>query len=130
MTKPSSFMIIENLTRQTVLVSQCGIADAFFSRFKGLMGVPSLKQGEGLLIVPSNAIHTHFMRFPIDVLYLDRSWKVVGRDENMKPWRMGRVHPGAYSVLELPAGAIAASGTQVGDRLSLQAIPRYGNERQ
>jgi len=86
------------------------------------MGVSSLQKGDGLLIIPGNSIHTHFMRFPIDVLYLDKTWRVVAIDENMKPWRIGRIHRNAHSVLELPAGMVAATDTQVGDQLKVQGL--------
>ena len=108
---------IENVTRGVVLATQCRVANTFFSRFRGLMGVAALRPGEGLLLIPSQSIHTHFMRFPIDALYLDASWRIVAIEEGMRPWRLGRYHRQAHSVLELPAGVVRASGSQVGDVL-------------
>ncbi len=106
---------VRNLTRDALLADRCRIADSYWPRLIGLMGAKSLEAGEGLLIQPCNAIHTHFMRFPIDVLYVSREDKVVAIDESMTPWRFGRIHRGVRYVVELPAGTIAATGTEVGD---------------
>ena len=108
---------IHNLTRHTALVTAGRVADSFWSRFVGLMGAKGLAAGEGLLITRSNSIHTHFMRFPIDVVYVSRDGHVVHVDRAMAPWRFGRIHRGARFVVELPAGA--AEGTEVGDVLAV-----------
>lgn len=84
------------------------------------MGVASLQPGEGLLLIPSQSIHTHFMRFPIDVLYLDASWRIAAIEEGMPPWRLGRYYRQAHKVLELPAGVVRASGSQVGDLVQVR----------
>ncbi len=109
---------VRNLTRDTVLTDRCRIADSYWPRLIGLMGVESLEAGEGLLIQPCNAIHTHFMRFPIDVLYVSQEDKVVAIEEAMAPWRFGRIRRDARYVIELAAGTIAATGTEVGDRVT------------
>jgi len=83
------------------------------------MGSDGLQAGEGLLIVRCNSIHTHFMRFPIDVLYVGSDCEVVGIDHALRPWRFGRIHRGARFVLELPPGTAKATNTQVGDRLEV-----------
>ncbi len=111
---------VENLTRTQTLVSAGQVAKNMWTRMRGLIGSKPLAQGQGLLIVPSNSIHTHFMGFPIDVLYLSRAGQVLAMDEKMVPWRFGRIHRGARFVLELPAGVIAQSGTKVGDQLRIQ----------
>ncbi len=113
---PSSSLQIDNLTRSTILVSAGRVADGFWSRFVGLMGAAGLDAGEGLLLTRCNSIHTHFMRFPIDVLYVSRALEVVHVDRAMAPWRFGRIHRGSHFVVELPAGA--AKGTEVGDMLA------------
>ena len=79
--------------------------------------------GEGLHIVPCNSIHTFFMRIPIDVLFLDAENKVVRREEAMPPWRMTAPIRGARTVLELPIGTLAGSGTAVGDQLRFEPPP-------
>lgn len=109
---------LRNEIRDTVLASRCRIADSYFPRLIGLMGAQSLPPGDGLLILPCSSIHTHFMRFPIDVIYVSRENIVVALDEHMAPWRFGRIHRGARYVVELPAGTIAATGTEVGDRVT------------
>lgn len=106
---------LRNVTRDTMLAACCRVADSYFPRLIGLMGAKSLEPGEGLLIRPCNSIHTHFMRFPIDVLYVSREDKVVAIDEAMVPWRFGRIHRGVRYVVELPSGTVAATGTLVGD---------------
>jgi uncharacterized membrane protein (UPF0127 family) len=113
---------IQNLTRSQALVSAGRVADGFWTSLRGLIGHRPLARGEGLIIVPSNSIHTHFMGFPIDVLYVDKALQVVGIDQDMAPWRFGRIHRRAHFVIELPAGTIAATGTQVGDQLQVEGL--------
>ena len=110
---------IVNLNREQNLITKGRLADTFWPRFRGLIGRDGLQDGEGLLIVPCNSIHTHFMRFAIDVLYVGADGEVVGIDHSMRPWRFGRIHRGARFVLELPAGTAKATDTQVGDRLEV-----------
>lgn len=104
-----------NLTRDTVVVSAGRIANTPWANFRGLMLARPLQSGEGLVIVPCSSIHTQFMRFPIDVLYVNKDDVIVGIDRNLRPWRIGRFYRGVHYVVELPAGA--AAGCQVGDRL-------------
>ncbi len=82
----------------------------------------NLSQGEGLWIAPCEAIHTIGMRFPIDVLFLSRTRKVLKVKERMPPGRIA-VCLWAHSVLELPAGTAAATGTSVGDQLAFENVP-------
>ena len=110
---------VENLTQNSVLVQKGRVADTAWQRFKGLMGVRHLPEGDGLLIEPCDSIHTHFMRIAIDVVYMDKSHRVVHVDPAMKPWRIGRRHSTAHYVLEIPSGAAAKSKTTVGDHLKL-----------
>lgn len=85
------------------LATRVAVANSFFTRFRGLMLRKTLAPGEGLLLKNCSAIHCCFMRFPIDVLYLDNEMRVVGK-ETVSPWRLGSVFPGAKHVLELKAG--------------------------
>jgi len=110
---------IENVTRGTLIVTQGRAADSYFPRLIGLMGHAPLAAGEGLLITRSNSIHTHFMRFPIDVLYVSNDDEVVAIDHAMAPWRFGRIHRNARYVVELPAGTATTTGTEVGDRIEV-----------
>lgn len=91
------------------------------------MGRSSLEEGEGLLIEPCTWIHTFGMAFPVDVLYLDDEGEVAYACCSLHPNRLGPFVGRAHSVLELPAGTIVRSGTNIGDRLS-QRDP-VGEER-
>ncbi len=113
-------MQIHNLTRQTTLATQGERAHNVWARFKGLMGRASLAQGEALLLEPESSIHTFFMRFPLDVLYLDRAYRVLRADRAMPPSRIGPVYTrGCRAILELPPGTIEATLTEVGDQVKL-----------
>ncbi len=90
-----------------VFADPCFVAETFETRVVGLMGEKSLAPGTGLLIAPCNSIHTFFMRFDIDVVFMDRGGKVVAVKRNIKPWRMTLPVFGAHSVLEMPAGSAA-----------------------
>ncbi len=111
---------IENATKGTTLVGDGRLADGIWSRMRGLIGSPPLAEGQGLLITPCSSIHTHFMGFAIDVVYVNREDQVVGIDREVAPWRFGRFHRGARYVVELPAGAAAGAGVEVGDVLRVE----------
>lgn len=110
---------VRNLTRGSGVAGRVRRADQAWSRVVGLLGRRSLAGDEGLLLTPCTSIHTFFMRFPIDILYLDREQVVVKAVRALRPFRLSACLKGGRSTLELPAGAIEASGTQVGDRLVL-----------
>jgi uncharacterized membrane protein (UPF0127 family) len=103
-----------------IVCERCTIADNPFTRMKGLLGRDGLEEGEGLLLRPASAVHTYFMRFPIDVVFLDYGLVVVGISDSVDPWR-ATSQRGAKAVLELPAGESARRGLAVGDRLELAA---------
>src|SRR5271165_2141624 len=108
---------VVNTTRDTVLGDRIGVAETSWSRMVGLLGKSGLEPGTGLLIIPSQAIHTVAMRFPIDVLFVDRKWRVVHVRPAMVPYRLTGVHWKAQCVIELPQGVITETQTQVGDQL-------------
>ena len=99
-----------------VVCDRCVVADNPVSRLRGLLGRSELRPGEGLLLRPASAIHTCFMRFPIDAVFLDRELRVVGISDDVAPWRAARTR-GAKAVLELPAGESLRRGLALGDRL-------------
>jgi len=107
-----------NRTRGTVLASRLELAGTGKSRRKGLLGREGLLPGEGLWIVPCESVHTFFMRFAIDLVYLDRKHTVRKLKTAVGPWRMSACFA-AHSVLELPAGTIRASQTEPGDELEI-----------
>jgi hypothetical protein len=114
---------ITNQTRGSLIADRGELARSFVSRLRGLMGREQLEEGSGLVIYPEWSIHTFFMRFPIDVLFVDRSDRVLALVETLVPNRPYAGAPGARYVIELPAGRIAASGTQKGDLLLLEPSP-------
>jgi uncharacterized membrane protein (UPF0127 family) len=111
---------ITNDARGTILAERTSRARSFLARFRGLMGVRELPAGAGLLIEGDNAIHTCFMRFPIDVAFLDEDGRVLHLVHRMPAWRASRIVWRARAVLELPAGTLEGSGTRLGDRLAAQ----------
>ena len=116
---------ITNETRDRVLAASGELARSFWARGRGLMGRASLPDSYALIIFPESSIHTFFMRVPIDVLFVDRSDKVIGLREAMPPGRpFAGVAPwrGRY-VIEMPAGVIASTGTVLGDQLRLTPHP-------
>jgi uncharacterized membrane protein (UPF0127 family) len=115
-------MKVVNCSKQTTLVERLTLAQSFFSRLKGLLGTTSLPQAEGLLIQPCNSIHTFLMHYTIDVLFLDTTSTIVKVVENMTPGRVA-VARNSLSVLELPAGTVAATATQCGDQLQIMYEP-------
>jgi uncharacterized protein len=99
-----------------VVCDRCVVADTPTSRLRGLLGRSELRPGEGLLLRPASAIHTCFMRFPIDAVFLDRDWRVLAVSGDVRPWRAAS-RRGAKAVLELPAGESARRGLEPGDLL-------------
>ncbi len=85
----------------------------------GLMGRRSLARGAALVFPGEKGVHTHFMRFPIDVVFYDRAGLVVDVAHTLRPWRFSAYRRKASGVIELPAGTARATGTSVGDRLQL-----------
>ena len=86
----------------------------------GLLGQHGLAPGTGLLIYPSQAIHTIAMRFPIDVVFVDKNWRVVNVRPAMVPYRLTGVQWKARCVIELPPGVISETSTVVGDQLLVE----------
>ena len=102
-----------------VVCERCAVADTFLTRLRGLLGRRDLPRGEGLLLVPSPSVHTAFMRFAIDVVFLDRHGTVVAVEPELRPWRTA-AKKGARAVVELAAGECGRRGVAPGDRLLLQ----------
>lgn len=99
-----------------IVCERCEVADTLLGRARGLLGRSELASGAGLLIKPSFSIHTFFMRFPIDAVFLDRSGSVVDVVRTLKPWRAA-TRLRARAVLELPAGEADRVTLQIGERL-------------
>jgi len=110
-----------NLTRSTVLAESLQVADTGRTRRKGLLGRTSFSPGEGLWIVPCESVHTFFMGFAIDLVYLDREKRIRKLRGNVVPWRLSAC-VSAHSVLELPAGTIRTTQSQCGDKLEFSIL--------
>ena len=93
-------------------------AETSAERRTGLLKHDHLDEGHGLWIVPCEAVHMFFMKFALDIVYLDRKHRVKRVVRNLKPWRMSMCLP-AHSVLELPIGTIDRTATEVGDQIEL-----------
>jgi uncharacterized membrane protein (UPF0127 family) len=112
---------VRNRTRQTVLATEAEIADTSAKRNVGLLRHRSLPPGQGLWIVPCESVHTFFMKFAIDLVYLDRKKKVRKVRSAVPPWRVSACLP-AHSVLELPAGTVKETKTAVGDEIEIETL--------
>ena len=112
---------VVNKTRGNVLGDCIERADTGKTRRVGLLGRSGLEKGEGLWIVRTEAIHTFFMRFAIDILFLDKRKRVVKAVPRLQPWRLAMSWRG-HSVLELPAGTIEQTGTERGDWIEAQQV--------
>jgi uncharacterized membrane protein (UPF0127 family) len=118
---------VANLTRNTVLATCMEVADSSAKRNKGLLGRKCLAPGEGLWICPCEAVHTFWMQFPIDLVYLDRKHRIRKLVSVVPPWRLSACLR-AHSVLELPSGTIRDTLTQQGDTLEFSAASPTGGK--
>ncbi len=126
MSRRSRYARVENVTRGTVVANRGRVASSSADRSVGLLRTPEVKPGEGLWIERSPSIHMFFMRYPIDAVFVSKDMRVTKIVENFKPWRVVWWARGARDCLELRAGAVAESGTQVGDELRLVPIEPDG----
>ena len=102
-----------------VVCERCEVPESASGRARGLLGRDGLEPGEGMLIDRAGSVHMFFMRFPIDVVFMDRDWRVVGVRHELRPWRVAGARR-AVAALELPAGAAAAAGIEDGDVLAIE----------
>jgi uncharacterized protein len=114
-------ILVRNSTREKVLADRAILAGTSRERRTGLLKHSSLPAGEGLWIVPCEAIHTFGMKFPIDILFLDRKRKILKTRNAIVPKRFS-VCLRAHSVLELPAGTLLGTGTEAGDVLEITKL--------
>jgi uncharacterized membrane protein (UPF0127 family) len=118
---------VSNLTRNTVLATCMEVADSAAKRNKGLLGRKRLAPGEGLWIRPCESVHTFWMQFSIDLVYLDRKNRIRKLVSAVPPWRLSACLR-AHSVLELPSGTIRETLTQPGDALEFSTAPPPGGK--
>ena len=119
----SALVRVKNLTKGTVVAERCRVASSVVDRTVGLLATAEVAPGEGLWIERSPSIHMFFMRYPIDAVFVAADGRVTKVVENLRPWRVVWWAPGARDCLELPVGAVAASGTRVGDQIRLRETP-------
>ena len=113
---------ILNRNRATFLCSHAIVADTFFRRLIGMLGSAPLPHGSGLLIRPSGGVHTCGMRYPIDILALDKNARVLGAWSHTPPWRVRGISLKTCSVLELPSGTIRMTQTAIEDQLQIHIV--------
>jgi len=113
-------MEVLNTTKGILLADKAIFAETLWKRLVGLLGREGLGEGEALVIRPCSGIHTFFMRFPIDVIFLDRDSRVRKVIRSMQPFRLSSLVFGAREVIELPSGTIFASHTEVGDIIEIR----------
>ena len=119
------FLVAFNRTRGRVIAGRVRVADTPWSRAVGLLGRSSMEAGEGLWIKPCPMIHTFFMRFAIDAVFLDKGLRVVGVREGLAPWRFSPWFHGAAGVLELAGGSLRG-GALAGDELEMRGESHAG----
>ena len=112
---------VRNQTRNTVLATAAEVADTSAKRRTGLLKHTKLDPGEGLWIKPCESVHTFFMKFAIDLVYLDRNLRVRKVRHAVPAWRVSACLT-AHSILELPAGTAKQTGTERGDELAIEPV--------
>jgi uncharacterized membrane protein (UPF0127 family) len=118
----SRYVRIDNVTRGTVVAAHCRVARSIGEKMVGLLRTPEPSAGEGLLIERTQSIHMFFMRYPIDVAFIDRGGRVTRSVAGLRPWRIVWWARGARDCIELGVGSLAASSVQRGDQLSIVTV--------
>lgn len=116
-------LIAKNVDTGMVIADRVAVAATRQTRRTGLLKHTSLPDGEGLWIVPCRGVHTFGMKFTIDVVALDDAGRVIDAVAEMKPRRIRFPRRGTAGVLELPAGWLAKTGTQIGHRIEFSVAP-------
>ena len=115
-------MKIVNQSKNQILALNASLALNPITRMIGLLGRKGLNDNEALVLKPCNSVHTLFMRFQIDVLFVDRNSKVVEAISELKPWRLTYIYWRSYLAIELPCGIIKSSKTNPGDIISMSSL--------
>ena len=114
----SSGLVLRNLRNQRQLAHNLIAAFDSNTRRTGLLRHKAFPEGSAMLIAPTNAIHTFFMRFPIDVAFVTREGRIVKVSHSIRPWRIA-IAPRAFAVVELPSGTLGRCDTVMGDVLAI-----------
>lgn len=109
---------IVNRSRGTLLGNRIVLVESWTGRLRGYLGRREPQPGEGMLLVPCNAVHMFGLKFPLDLIFLNQSGDVVETIEDLRPWKRTSRIEDARSALEIPGGTIQSSHTRVGDRLA------------
>lgn len=115
-----AFVKVINQRSGQVIAENILYANSMYKRFIGLMGKNEINHNEGVFLTPCNSIHMMFMKFPLDIIFLDRKNKVIHITENIKPWQISRIVFKAQSVLEVMAGKARETDLQVGDKIEIK----------
>ena len=113
-------MHIINQTQNVPLITKGRLADTFWLRLRGLLGASPLQKGEGLVLAGEKSIHTLFMGFAIDVVYVNKEYQVIRTTSNMVPYRLGPFVTQSAYILEMPVGTIDQTATRIGDQLNFE----------
>ena len=119
----TQLFVASDVETGVIVADRVTVASRRLERAVGLLGRTHLDTGEALWIKPCHGVHTWFMRFAIDILALNEQGVVVDAVSNLGPWRMRLPRPGGVNVLELPAGSLSRSNTQVGHRIEMTLAP-------
>ena len=113
-------MKIFNQTRKTIIADKAVMADSVFKRVAGLLGKREFVYGQALVLKPCNSVHTYFMLFPIDLIFVNKNNTVVKTITRLKPFRLSPICLKSRFVIELPPGAVKITSTVPGDQLTLE----------
>lgn len=112
-------MKVYNSTQNNLIAEDAKVADNFFARSIGLLSKKTFYDGEALIIKPCCSVHTFFMKFGIDILFVNRKNEVIALYENVNPWRVLPIHPLSYYVIELPKGTVSNKNICKNDSLQI-----------
>lgn len=112
--------MLYNVNKENLVLENVRLANGFLQKFKGLMGRKKLNKSEGLMLLNCNSIHTCFMKFPIDVIFLNIDHEVIAMRKEVRPWRMVNFIKKAYITVEMAAGTIEHKNIEVGDLLIMK----------
>lgn len=115
-------MQVYNATRRKYLARNLILADSFLTRLKGLLGKKELSPGWCMLIKPCSSVHTMFMAFPIDIIFLDDSHRILALYSSLPPFRFSRIVMKSRMVIEFPPGTLAPTQTTTGDQIEFLSL--------
>lgn len=111
-----------NVSRNDSVAERVRLANTWWTRLRGMLGHPEPAPGEGMLLSPCQSVHMYWMKYPLDVVFLAPDGRIVEAYHGLAPSKRSHWHRDADRALELRAGTLADTGTQIGDRLELRSI--------